>query len=243
VLAASRGGELRQLTEDRPKAMLSVNGRPMLARLVECVKKQGIDRVTVIGGYKADTIDITGIELLVNERHATSGELISLACARDAFCDEMVILYGDLVFRSYILRGLMESDRELTIVVDSQTGTNHSTSVDDYAYCSAPDDRSLWGQDVLLERLDTEAVSNGTPADGRWIGVLRARAGGRAWIEHALDVLGRRPDFDRLTLRDLLNEVVSAGHPVRVMYIHGHWLDVNSIADLERAGEFIAGHR
>ena len=53
--------------------------------------------------------------------------------------------------------------------------------------------------------------------------------------------LGRRDDFNLLTLRDLLNHIVSAGHPVRVIYIHGHWLDVNSLTDLEQAGEFTAG--
>ena len=28
-----------------------------------------------------------------------------------------------------------------------------------------------------------------------------------------------------------------------VIYIHGHWLDVNSIRDLEQAGRFTAGQR
>jgi hypothetical protein len=98
-----------------------------------------------------------------------------------------------------------------------------------------------WGKDVLLERLATAADAYSTQADGRWIGMLRAQADGRAWIEQALDALGRRGDFDRLTLGDLLNQIVGCDHPVRVIYIHGHWLDVNSLADLEQAGEFTAG--
>jgi phosphoenolpyruvate phosphomutase len=241
VLAASRGDELRHLTGERPKAMLPVNGRPLLVRLVERCKKHGINGVTVVAGYKSDSIEIGGIELIVNERHATTGELASLACARNAFRDDMVILYGDLIFRSYILRALLESDRELTVIVDSQSGTRVASGVSDYAYCSASDDRSLWGRDVLLDRIIDEACADGARADGRWIGMARARGGGRAWIEHALNALGRRPDFDSLRLRDLLNQIVSAGHPVRVIYVHGHWLDVNSLADLEQAGEFIVG--
>ena len=243
VLAASRGEQLRELTYDRPKAMLSVNGRPMLERLVESLRRHAIGNVTVVAGYKPQTIDIAGIELLVNDRHATGGELTSLVCARHAFHDDMVIVYADVLFRSYVLRGLLESDRDVTVVVDSQSHRADPTSVRDHAYCSARDDRSLWGQDVLLERVDATSRVNGTHADGRWIGVLRARSRGRAWIEQALDVLSLREDFERLTLGDLLNEIVRAGHAVRVMYIHGHWLDVNSIADLERAGEFIAGQR
>jgi phosphoenolpyruvate phosphomutase len=241
VLAASRGDELRHFTSDRPKTMLSVNGKPLLVRLIELCRKQGVDGVTVVAGYKADSIDVGGVEVVMNDHHATNGELASLACARHAFRDDMVILYGDLLFRSYILRELMESDWELTVVVDSQDGMTTTTGARDLAYCSAPDDRSLWGQDILLRKVAGVMCPSSAGADGRWIGLLHARVGGRAWIEQSLDTLSRRDEFDRLTIGDLLNDIVNAGHPVRVLYIHGHWLDINSLADLEQAGEFTAG--
>jgi phosphoenolpyruvate phosphomutase len=40
----------------------------------------------------------------------------------------------------------------------------------------------------------------------------------------------------------LLNYLISTDRDVRVWYIHGHWLDVNSLADLELAGNFTAEH-
>ncbi|MFI6348021.1 phosphoenolpyruvate mutase [Streptomyces sp. NPDC050560] len=241
VLAASRGEKLTDLTSDRPKAMLPVNGKPLLDRLIELCNGQGIADATVVAGYRADRIDTEGITLVHNDEHATSGELGSLGCARHAFRDDMVILYGDLLFRSYVLRELLDSDAELTVVVDSQSGTGDTAGMRDRAYCSAPDDRSVWGRPVALERITGAAERSSTRADGRWIGMLRARADGRAWIEQAFDALTARPDFPRLTLGDLLNHVVAAGHPVRVLYIHGHWLDVNSLTDLEQAGHFTSG--
>jgi phosphoenolpyruvate phosphomutase len=243
VLAASRGEALKQLTSERPKTMLSVNGKPLLERLSESCRNQGIDTVTVVAGYKADSIDIEDVELVVNDRHGTSGELASLACARHAFQDDMVIMYGDLLFRSYILRGLMESHRELTVVVDSQYDMSAATTTTDRAHCSTPDDRSLWPQDITLKKISNAVDDDGDRVDGRWIGMLHACAVGRAWIEQALEELSDRNDFDRLTLGDLLNHIVDTGHTIRVMYVHGHWLDVNSLTDFERAGDFTAGQR
>jgi phosphoenolpyruvate phosphomutase len=210
---------------------------------VERCKKQQVDPVVVVAGYKADTIDVAGIELVINERHETTGELVSLACTRHLFRDDMIILYGDLIFRSYILRGLIESDRELTVVVDSQATTRTASGTPDYAYCSVPDDRSLWGQDVLLERVDPEPERANRRTDGRWIGMLRTRARGRQWLAESLDELSARPDFAELSMRDLINHLVAQGRSIRVIYIHGHWLDVNSLSDLEHAGEFTAGQR
>ncbi len=243
VLAASRGDGLDTLTAARPKVMLPVNGKPLLARLVERCKKQQVEPVVVVAGYKADTIDVSGIEIVVNERYDETGELASLMCARHLFRDDMVILYGDLIFRSYILRGLIESDRDLTVVVDSQPAARVASGAPDYAYCSTADDRSLWGQDVLLESIAHESMRGTRSADGRWIGMLRTRARGQLWLTESLDALAERNDFSQLSMHDLLNHIVAQGHPIRVIYVHGHWLDVNSLTDLEDAGEFTAGQR
>ena len=243
VLAASRGEGLDSLTRDRPKVMLPVNGKPLLKRLVDRCRKQHIDSVIVVAGYKAEHIDVGGIEIVHNPRYATTGEVASLNCARHLFRDDLVVMYGDLLFRSYVLRGLMESDRELTVVVDSQYLSAVSNDTPDLAYCSVGDDRSLWGQDVLLERITHQRETHGTAAHGRWIGMLRTHARGREWLERALDALADDVNFDRLSVGDLLNHIVAQGHPVRVIYIHGHWLDVNSLRDLELAGRFTAGQR
>lgn len=243
ILAASRGEELMELTDQRPKVMLPINGKPLLRRLIDRCKKQLIDNITVVAGYKADKIIEQGIELVINDAYDHSGELASLVCARSSFSDDMVILYGDLIFRGYILRGLVESTRELTIVVDSEPSARAASGAPDFAYCSNADDRSLWGQDVLLKALSSKPEENGTTAHGRWIGMLRTRGQGRHWVEAALDTLSQHEHFAHMTMRDLLVELIRCGHPIRVIYIHGHWLDVNSIADLEDAGAFTASHR
>ena len=243
ILAASRGEGLDDLTVSRPKVMLPVNGKPLLKRLVERCRKQQIDSVVVVAGYKAEHIDVGGIDIVHNPRYAETGELSSLACARPQFCDDMVVMYGDLIFRSYVLRGLVESDRELTVVVDSQHTNTTPSGTPDYAYCSAGDDRSLWGRDALLKRISASREEQGVVADGRWIGMLRTRARGREWLESALESLAATPAFERLGMGALLNHIVAQGHPVRVIYIHGHWLDVNSLRDLETAGRFAVGQR
>jgi phosphoenolpyruvate phosphomutase len=243
VLAASRGEELAALTDERPKVMLPVNGRPLLHRLIESCKRAQIDHMTLVAGYKADRIDVPGIELIVNADYAHNGELASLWCARHTFRDDLVILYGDLLFRGYVLRSLVESPYELTVVVDSQPADQESSGIPDYAYCSTADDRSLWEQDVLLERVSRNAIDDRRRADGRWIGMLHAHGGGAHVLATALNTLATRDDFAELGMRDLLNHLIQLGHRIQVIYIHGHWLDVNSVRDLEDAGQFARGQR
>ena len=57
-------------------------------------------------------------------------------------------------------------------------------------------------------------------------------------IEEAVEQLSSEPNFQNHSLIDLLNRIILNGHQIRVIYIHGHWLDINSLNDLEQAGNF-----
>lgn len=240
VLAASRGEGFASLTDDRPKVMLPIAGKPLLRHLVDKLKKRGIDDITVVAGYKADAIDVGGIRILLNEAHSTTGELASLACAASQFTDDFVLVYGDVLFRSYILRDLLECDAPVTVVVDSSTPPTGIESAD-FAWCSEADDRSSWGQAVRLRHISSHCDGDGPAPHGRWIGLVRFRGIGREWLRNALSALHARGDFSNLGVPELINYLIDSGHPVQVWYVHGHWLDVNSVRDLERAGNFAAG--
>ena len=237
VLAASRGNNLYDLTEDRPKAMLNIRGKPLLQRLVDEFKKRSVNDITVIAGYKSEAMDLNGVDMRLNTRYESTGELYSLACARDKFSDDMVVIYGDLLFRSYILQDLLEHDGEIVIVVDSLINETEITGAPDYVWCDRPDDRSMFMQDVRLQQVREEKLPDHPPS-GRWTGMMRTRSRGRLWLEQALDELEARDGFDKLTLPDLLNHLTRSSRPVTVHYINGHWLDVNSVNDIDRAGDF-----
>src|ERR1700727_906584 len=153
VLAGTRGRGLEAITTDRPTVMLPIAGKPLLRGLIDGFKKEGINEITVVGGYRADAIDAAGINLLVNERHAVTGELTSLACAVDALDSDTVISYGSLLFRSYVLRDLVEGNADFSVVVDSLPTGAANRTVRDFVRCSRGDDRGLFGTRVLLEQL------------------------------------------------------------------------------------------
>ncbi len=239
VLAASRGAGLEAITEERPKVMLPIAGKPLLRWLVDAFKKQGVNDITVVGGYRADTIDTSGITLIVNERHEQTGELASLACAAERLTGDTVIAYGDLLFRSYILRDLAESDAEFNVVVDSSQTQPSNQSVHDFAFCSAADDRGLFGQQVYLQRISNQI--GGPAPHGRWIGLMNVRGAGVGRLKALLATLSKRTDFDTLDMPALLNALIEADERIAVQYVHGHWRGVNDLEDFRRASDFAHG--
>lgn len=240
VLAATRGDGLESLTLERPKVMLPIAGKPLLRWLVDAFKKESVNDITVVAGYKADAIDVPGVRKLLNPDYAKSGELVSLDTAVDVLENDTVITYGDVLFRQYILQDLLEKDAEICIVVDSSQAAG--TGVD-LAWCSTPDDRGLFGQSVTLRHIGDNPNPDLGAACGRWIGMLSVRGEGRRHVLGALDTLRARADFARLGVPSLLNALTEAGHAVSVLYVHGHWRGVNDLEDFRLAGEFAQGQR
>jgi phosphoenolpyruvate phosphomutase len=247
VLAATRGRGLEPITGDRPKVMLPIAGKPLLRWLVDGFKKHNIHDITVVGGYHAEAIDTADIKLAMNERYAETDELASLGCAVGSLRSDTIISYGDILFRSYVLRDLVESKADFAVVVDSLGLAPGDRTIRDFAYCSRGDDRGLFGTRALLERVTSKADPNGgtrdaaslpAPPQGQWIGLLKVAARGIPRFNRVLERLRERVDFDRLDLPALLNELIADGAAIEVLYVHGHWRGVNDFDDLRRAVDF-----
>ena len=57
ILAGGRGDRLRPLTDNVPKPMVPVHGRPYLAYQLDELKRQGIADVVLLTGYLGETIE------------------------------------------------------------------------------------------------------------------------------------------------------------------------------------------
>lgn len=56
IVAGGEGQRLRPYTEDRPKAMVEVNGKPLLEYQITWLRNNGVTNAVVLCGYKAEVI-------------------------------------------------------------------------------------------------------------------------------------------------------------------------------------------
>jgi dTDP-glucose pyrophosphorylase len=57
ILAAGKGTRMRELTNELPKPMLKVQGRPILEHIIEGVVSAGIREIFIVTGWKAEVIE------------------------------------------------------------------------------------------------------------------------------------------------------------------------------------------
>ena len=232
VLAASQGEKFGDLTVDIPKALLKVHGTPILSTQIEAFNRMGITDVTVVRGYRKETIAVPGIKTVDNDEHASTKELYSLYMARSAIKGNTVISYGDIVFKDHVLHELINTETDISIVVDADTPNRNGYT--DFVRTSQPWSRSAFNPAVTLQEMS--ATLEGSSAQGEFIGLWKVNATGAAKVRETIEKLAEREDFKSLRMADLFNEL-AATTTVSVVYTRGAWIDIDSVVDLMQASE------
>jgi phosphoenolpyruvate phosphomutase len=240
ILAASRGAELGELTEQRPKTMVRVRGRPLLSHIVSAYNAAGIKRIAVVRGYRAEAVDLPSLTYADNPDYADSGELLSLATGLAADTDDamdLFVSYGDVIFNHYILGALAEATDEFVIAVDTdwRESANRGRAAD-YVRCSQPHSRRNFYQQVYLDSAAEDMPEESI--HGEWMGFLKVAATALPKFRDAVARLAAAPANRQARMLAVLTELVRSGSRVRVIYTTGHWLDVDSLDDLLAASEF-----
>ncbi|MGH8092137.1 MAG: sugar phosphate nucleotidyltransferase [Chthoniobacterales bacterium] len=218
VLAAGRGTRMRELTNELPKPMIAVRGKPILQHIIEGLRAAGVRQFLIIVGYRAEFVRQAlgdGSRLGVAISYATqlvqdgTGRVVELA--RDFVGDDPFVLsYGDImVDPSNYLR--------LTTLPD---GTEAIVSV------KRNQDVSQGGAVFVNERFELvdlrEKPQAGEPSSSWYnAGIYAFRPSIFAFTTRLEP--SPRGEFE---LTDAIRDLARSGKKVQVLELVGAWADV-----------------
>ncbi len=115
ILAAGAGTRLRPLTLDIPKAMIPVNGKPMLQIIIEQLKTVGVTEIVIIVHYLKDKIinyfgdgSKLGIKITYTEQKEMKGTADAVLTAEPFITDKkFILIYCDSLFETDQLQRLL----------------------------------------------------------------------------------------------------------------------------------------
>jgi phosphoenolpyruvate phosphomutase len=240
ILAASRGDELGELTNDKPKTMVPIRGLPILAHIMDAYNTVGIKDISVVRGYKKEAVNLPHLTYVDNDDFAATGELDSLLKALKAkgqHDHDIIISYGDVLFNSYIPQALLQEKEDFVVFVDSdwQEKTRY-TRLGGFAECTAPNSRKAFNAQIHLKQLGTDVHHE--HIHGVWMGFLKVSASGASQLQELLPNLLAAPDNRKAGMATLFQALLKNNQPIRVLYTVGHWLDINNLDDVIQAGSF-----
>lgn len=128
ILAAGMGKRLGDLTKENTKGQVKVLGESLIERMLKQLIINGIKRIIVVVGYKADNLkshieeifgnnDEVKIEFILNPIYDKTNNIYSLYLAKDQLeNDDTILLESDLLFDDSILTELINHTSSNVVV-------------------------------------------------------------------------------------------------------------------------------
>jgi len=229
ILAAGRGSRMKSLTDECPKCLVELRGRPLLHWQLQALRDAGIQEIAIVTGYKRELLADQGLIEFHNPRWAQTNMVSSLACA-EAWLEDSpcIVSYSDIFYSPAAAQSLMASEAALSVTYD-------------------PNWLALWTQrfgDPLLDAETFRLSTTGTLAEignkpksaddvqGQYMGLLRFTPEG--WAEVVRLRSGQTPEQrDKVHMTHTLQQVIDAGRvPIQALAYTAEWGEVDSGEDL-----------
>jgi len=218
ILAAGRGTRMRELTNDVPKPMIEVRGKPVLQHIVEGVRDAGVHECLIVVGYRADAVRFffgngsrcnIAIQYVTQTVQDGTGRVVDLS--RHFVGDSPFLLsYGDILVNPANYKRVADLPEDVEAIITVIRGQ----------------DVSKGGAVFLNERmelLDLREKSQRDEPTSPWY-----NAGLYAFRPSIFEFTAKLQPSPRgeYELTDAIRDLAQSGKKVQALELTGEWADV-----------------
>jgi len=241
ILAAGKGTRVRPLTNEMPKPMIPIIGKPVMEYLIEELARHGFDEIMINVSHLPEKIENyfgngerLGVEIGYSfEGHIEDGEIQSEALGSAGglkrvqdfggfFDDTFLVVCGDALIDLDLTKAVRQHWKS-GAVASICTAAVEPENVVDYGVVVTDDD----GQITSFQEKPAveDALSN------------RANTGIYIFEPEVLDLIPSEKQYD--IGADLFPDIVEQGLPFHAIEIPFNWIDIGRISDYWEANQKI----
>lgn len=245
ILAAGQGSRLRPLTDQKPKCLVELSGKPLLVYQLRTLRACGIRDIYIVGGYCSDQLRDYDITLYLNPRYAVTNMVSTLFAAEAVMTGDadLVIAYGDIVYEPRVLQALLDCDASIALAVDREWRRYWSARMED-PLADAETLKLTDGNRISEIGKKPQGYSD---IEGQYTGLIKVRADHVRKFSDAWNAMDRNGvydgrDFDNMYMTSFLQYLIDSGWDVRAAFIRNGWAEVDCEQDLFVASLFFKTH-
>jgi len=240
ILAAGEGKRLRPLTNNTPKCLVELFGKSLLEHQIDTFRSCKIDDISVVTGHLNQMINFENITYFQNPNFKTTNMVETLFCAREKLTNSVVISYGDIIFEKNVLQKLIESNHDISVVIDKNWKKYWEMRFDN----PLNDAESLILDDGYITNIG-QKVNSFDNIQGQYIGLMKFQNEGISFLldfyENAkkkskdghVNPLNSNLPFEKSYMTDLLQGLINVGSKIKAIPVNNGWLELDNYHDYE----------
>jgi|TARA_B100000949_G_scaffold52206_1_gene45784 phosphoenolpyruvate phosphomutase len=240
-IAAGEGSRLENLTKDLPKPLVEINGKSIIERQIELLRKNNVNDIIVVTGYKKEKFTFKNIKYIHNPNFREQEQTGSLMVARSEIVGDILIMFGDILFEETILQQMLNSKCDIVIAIDKNWEKSYEERPDNP---KSEADKVLIKDDKVIQISAKNIKINDNDNNiGELLGLMKlSPKGSKILIEQYKKLenshVGKfhdAPSFKKAKFVDILQELLSLGIIITPVSIIGKWCEIDTKHDLEIA--------
>jgi choline kinase len=237
ILAAGQGSRMRSLTDDRPKCLVELAGRPLLHWQLDALRAAGIDEIHVVSGYMGHRLR-GPFQKIANPRWERTNMVASLACAHDLLSSRNCLAaYSDIVYHPDHVKRLAQADGDIAVTYDTRWEELWRLRFAD----PLSDAETFITDNGALREIGARPQSI-DQVQGQYMGLMKFTPRGWSLVRDALAALPPA-SLDALDITALLGLLLEQGASVSAVPVDGRWAEVDSGDDLAAYERAIADNQ
>lgn len=138
ILAAGMGSRLKNITKDKTKCMVEVNGESLIKRLLKQLEKYTLEEIVIVTGYKEEILKEyinnlgikTKIKFYNNDIYDKTNNIYSLGLVeKELLNNDILLIESDLIFEDKLLKNIINSSYKNLAVVSEYESWMDGTCV------------------------------------------------------------------------------------------------------------------
>lgn len=237
MLLAGEGSRLRPYTEERPKCLVEIQGKPMLEYQLDLFEEFDIEDIHFVTGYKGQMLHQYEATYHENREYKSSNMVYSLFQAIETIenAESIVIAYGDIIYHSSVLQKLLDSPYKISVVAD----------VEWRSYWEERMENIIDDAESFKTNLDGTVAELGQPihkieeVEAQYIGLMKFQGRGvRTLTTHLRNIDFSKETNKKMYLTDFLQDLIKKGNQIYPVYIKRKWFEIDEVSDLKLLEEY-----
>lgn len=236
ILAAGEGNRLRPYTDNCPKALVSLMGKPIIEYQFSTLRSVGIKEIAIATGYMPEGFERYGIKTYHNKNYYKTNMVESLLEARPFLgqaSSDLIISYGDIVYQKNNLETLLATHGDIALMIDDGWYDLWSARNED----PLVDAETLkYGDEGQIIEIGKKPVSL-DEIEGQYTGLIKISHKKIRDLLDFYDNLSQRElydgkPFEQMYMTSFLQLLINANWRIEPSRVKHGWLEIDTVDDL-----------
>ena len=124
ILAAGKGTRIRGTTKNKPKCLLRFKDKTIIEILIEKLRSEGINKITVVTGYQSEKIKKklkNSVKYINYPNYNKTNNLHTLLYAKKELNEPLLCIFSDLLLSQKIIKKMALSKKDICLAIDTKS--------------------------------------------------------------------------------------------------------------------------